>query len=755
MLGFDLRQIKMLQNSKMYALTVVSVILIGFLALSLALSPLTKTIIINNSGKILARTQFDNCDQVDNWKATNPDNNLIELETENKIEGSACLKGTFAAKGKTWGGMFYKTGLWNLSNTPLMRIWIKLEKPISELKIEVIAGSDWYGFWYYIYDQLIIGKWTEVVIDLRTPDYYTTDKCLPDLTMIRQIALFTWEEITEPLTIYWDNITVSGGPYISPRVEIKPKNSMAIINEKVTFIADVLGGEPPYMFKWYVNYTLQKETSSTFTFEFKELGYYEILCEVMDNKGNISTSTANVSVISPPPSQPSIPVSLEVFKSEVRAVSVAYVWSSDYNHTKIAETLFNYGINTAYVDISKAYLLGGYVWPTEIKDLPYHRLFVEECHKRGIRVIASLVTMYRAPPQLRTLTPSGEIDWLDVSKNQSKAMLKAIIEALATRYGFDGINLDYIRWDSTYCPLGEEARLKFINDTGLTDVNWPDDVLEGGRYYYKFVEWRVSLITDVVKSAYNWAKAVNPNIVIVATPIRILPGASWYWIKHNGQDVAEWIANGYVEYVSPMLYETSPGDCVMWLESSKALWTGGSEGAVPIIPWIDYMRTNVTVFVQRIQAIKEAGVDGWILNPYCGPGAEKLKDTFGWVDIRPYLCALHEAGLMEPIWAIQNFTVAIDAERKQATISWTTTTPTIGVIEYANHSIYETKILYYYEVPYKDIDYIGGTTIADEELKTEHTFIIPINDQTQFRIQSVDEKGVKVTSKVFSASSIP
>ncbi|MEM2704222.1 MAG: family 10 glycosylhydrolase [Candidatus Bathyarchaeia archaeon] len=730
----------MLQKQRMYAIIITVVMLIMSSTSPLILSQLFADVIINSSGRILTRIQFDNCDQIDNWKVSS--GNILEVDFIDRFEGLGSLKGIILSR---WGVSFRKSGLWDFSHTPLMRVWMKINQSMpSAFRFELDDGPS--IFYYEIINQLIVGKWVEVVIDLRLPSgvsYGDSRRTFPNLDKVNGIAFTTWTTITTPLTFNWDNMMLDVGPYILPQIELTPYTPVTVVNESISLVARVIGGEKPYSFTWYINRTLQQgKTSSTFDFSAPTAGVYNVTCQVTDALGNSTSASRLVRVLSTPSIQP-IPYAPEVFKSEVRAVSVAYVWGPSHNQTLIAETLREWGINTAYTDIQANYLIDfTYGWDGTIdNNLPYHRLFINKCHEYGIRVIASLVTLACAPNELRAETSSGTIEWLDITKPAAKDMLKAVVQALAS-YGFDGINLDYIRWpDRTDIPLGESARIKFITDTGLVDVNWPTDIFVGGRYFYYFLRWRADLITELVRDIRNWAKEVNPNIAIMATPFCILPDATWYWVRQNGQDVAEWVEKGYIDYLSPMLYESDPQDCVMYLEASKDLWTGGSEGAVPIVPWIDYYRTNVTIFVQRIQAIKNARIDGWILTPYGGPGA-----NLNYPDIRPYLAALHEAGLMEPIWIVQNFSITMNSEGTLITVSWSTTVPTKSKIEYSNRSLFEAKERYYYNLTYKDIEYVAGFTISDEEFKTLHIFTIAVTDQKVLRIISTDASNVTITS---------
>lgn len=698
---------------------------------------------------------FDNCDQVDDWKVTAETPPLvIEVDTVDKVEGAGSLKGYFNGD---YGGMFYKpsTVLLDFSQTPLLKFFMKLNDPIEGLKLEVVTGpgAEWNGFWYDILPQTAVGEWRQVEVDLRLPATGPAGK-IPDLTSVKQISFFTWSATPGSPAFNWDYMTLEPGPAIPLQLTITPSEATCLVNESVTFQASTIGGQAPFGYKWYVN-DVYMTTGNTFTFTPTVKGDYTIRCDVTDAEGKTASATASLHVLPTPPPPPPIPESPVYFKSEVRGVSVAYVWGPDYDLATIAETLYRYGINTVWVDVEVPYFISEDTWDGSMifSDLTYHRIFIEECHKRGMHVIASLVTMMHAPTSptdLRTLTSTGMIEWLDITKPLARELLKAIVVELATKYAFDGINLDYIRWeDRSDMPLGTEARDKFIADTGLSDVNWPTDVLSGGRYYWQFMNWRADVITELVGELFNTAKTANPNILISICPWEALGDAKWYWVLHIGQHAADMVDKGYCDFVSPMCYDEDASKVIQKVQWAYDLYVGSTEGKYPLIPWLSHSYFTPQEFANLMAQLKSIGIDGWIMNPYGGPGAESLP----YPDVRLYLAALQEAGLMEPIWAIQNFSGKVNGNT--ATISWTTTVPTKSKIEYKDTPLFVGTVGTSNGITYKDIDYIPGTTQEDATLKTSHSFTIPITGSTQFRIQNTDENGVTVTSSPMTPAEVP
>jgi uncharacterized lipoprotein YddW (UPF0748 family) len=143
---------------------------------------------------------------------------------------------------------------------------------------------------------------------------------------------------------------------------------------------------------------------------------------------------------------------------------------------------------------------------------------------------------------------------------KSQQLLLDIFAETLTRYEFDGINLDRIRFArSSYCYC-DYCRKKFRADTGF-DLNNadPDRVQRVGNMVgvfddhlttecIAFLEWRKEQLTDFMRRLSERLRAVRKGIVItsaVAAPEQI---------DEYGQDWPNWLAHGYLDAAMPMLY---------------------------------------------------------------------------------------------------------------------------------------------------------------------------------------------------------
>jgi hypothetical protein len=734
-------------------------------------SLINKNVIIRSTGIITTDIPFDYCDGLDNWKVTsskadiNQGDNTLEVDTTEFVQGVASLKMTWAATGSNYGGMFYKkpasgepwgpNSPWDFSATPVLRMRFKADDLLpANMRLKVVTGTEedpyaWNGFTYDIHPQVTaIGMWLTIEVDLRLPEAYTVWPCL---TYVKQIAfeLNAHQAIENPVTFWVDQIEVLVGSVMPLEAYIEPEAASVIAGDSATFRVRAQGGQEPYTYEWYVDNQLQSESLDTATFNLPAVGVYHVSCILTEATG--SSMVLHASAIAMEPVLPT-PESKDVYKSEVRGIFL-HMWWGDKNLDLdlLAKTCMDYGINMVVLEVYSTHLYDG----VGIKDWPLLRTAIDAFHRKGIKVHILHCVSLTPFPGMETLTNGGPIDWLDHTKPESKQMLRDIATTLARDYDIDGFMFDYIRWDfGGQMPLGDEAKGAFISWSGYTDMAWPDDVLSGGRYYWDFLQWRILPITEAVEDMRSILLSYKPDLAISAAVFPAFDGCGNYQVMRIGQHTADWVDRDLMDFISPMLYDFDPITNGNNLADSFNFYNAGPEGKVPTIPFLTIFDGSVPRstdnYVAQVRQMKQQGADGWILWCYGGPGM--LYSSL--VDVRPYIGALKNADLiMEPTWVVQNFSVSISPDETQATVTWTTTEPTQSRIEYANASLFGATERYGdfgRPLYYKDIDYVGGTELEDQTPKTNHSFTIPITNQTQFRIQCTDANGVTLTSQPMS-----
>jgi len=447
------------------------------------------------------------------------------------------------------------------------------------------------------------------------------------------------------------------------------------------------------------------------------------------------------------------------YQSEIRGVFI-HAYNTLYpNWTQITEVCDTYGINVIVIEA-----LGNNFarYPSNIIPSTDYGLLPEgiiEAHKHGIKFYVSmnvLMSAYGGDGVDRRCVKSdgSEVNWMCPTKNASRELLKAIVQELFTKYPeIDGFMFDYIRYDSGDVCYCDECKARFIRDTGLTDVNWPLDVVEGGKYWKEFLEWRVKPVNELVQLIRKWILEVKPDCEFSAAVWSWLPEAPAYWRKWIGQDADYWVAQDWLDWVAPMIYTDNITSLKKFLTAFMDKMVAGPEGKIPIVPFIDTCVDSVSTpenFQQRVAKLRELGADGYIIWRYGGPGDGQGS---GAPDIRPYLEGLNS----ESTFSIKNLAVSLSGA--QATIAWSTDQSTSGMVEYSEYPLFNASIEFdpSADMNYWRVTYTAGTVLEANSTATIH--VITIRNLKRggtyyFRVKSNGPSGT-VTTKVLNFTLIP
>lgn len=189
----------------------------------------------------------------------------------------------------------------------------------------------------------------------------------------------------------------------------------------------------------------------------------------------------------------------------------------------------------------------------------YLQAFIDEGHKLGLRVYASINTfvggnatavgnagaVFRDPAmaELTTVvnTADGFKSIMDLGDENGDGVneysakffnpvhpdvqvyLFSLLEDLAAYKDLDGIILDRGRFDSIRSDFSDYTREQFESYIGTTLANWPEDVMPVNwayadvpspepQYFRKWLEFRAKVIHDFMEEARNRVKAVNPDV---------------------------------------------------------------------------------------------------------------------------------------------------------------------------------------------------------------------------------------------------
>jgi uncharacterized lipoprotein YddW (UPF0748 family) len=144
------------------------------------------------------------------------------------------------------------------------------------------------------------------------------------------------------------------------------------------------------------------------------------------------------------------------------------------------------------------------------------------------------------------------------------------IEALrevARGYEVDGIHLDYVRFANPgYCYC-RQCRATFEKSRGGKAAGWPASCRPGGRLWRAYRDWRVAQIRQFVRRAGAAVRGERPGIRVSAAVWGNYPGCA----DSVGQDWAQWVRDGAVDFVCPMNYTADSKRFAEWTRGQVAL----------------------------------------------------------------------------------------------------------------------------------------------------------------------------------------
>jgi hypothetical protein len=430
------------------------------------------------------------------------------------------------------------------------------------------------------------------------------------------------------------------------------------------------------------------------------------------------------------------------YKSEIRGVFVHCMSYDNPNWDSIMQTCADYHINLVVMetDIREDSPLSVYT-KTRINSA------VTAAHARGIKLYLSmdvLITPTETQTEMYVVDAEGnQYPWACPTKQATRNHIRNLVEEFAT-LGIDGFMFDYIRYDLAEQCYCEECHQKFVQDTGLVDVVWRSDVIEGGRYHAQFMEWRVKPITELVRDIRSWMLAIKPDLEFSVAAWTLFQDAPTYWRYWIGQDTTDWISKDYLDMVAPMMYTTDLTELGDECDNDLKYMTGGPEGKIPLVAFLSDDTKTPTEFKAQIDLVRSKGLDGWIIWRYGGPGDGEGSNS---PDIRNYLSLINMPNTFSLYRNIQ-----VSASSTQATITWITSSPATSKIEYSTSPLFTASWDTMYDFHYWDIDHVVGIVIADNATVNDHgitlTSLLP-GTKYYFRVQSQDPSGI-ATSKVLT-----
>ena len=248
----------------------------------------------------------------------------------------------------------------------------------------------------------------------------------------------------------------------------------------------------------------------------------------------------------------------------------------DWEYT--ARTLQQHGFNAVFPNLlwpGKAHLRSNLTPPSKTAQQYGDQLqaALRACKPRGIDVHlwkvcwrlsnapASLQEDMKRQGRLQINSKGQTTPWLCPSSSANRAMeIKSLIE-VAKHYPLQGIHLDYIRYPDRDSSFSPHARKAFERYLGKKVADWPKAAHRGGRLSGAFQKFRATEITQFVRELRHELKAVRPDIQLSAAVFGKYPAC----IDSVGQDYAQWLKEGLVDFLVPMNYTDNPARFSEWL----------------------------------------------------------------------------------------------------------------------------------------------------------------------------------------------
>ncbi len=277
------------------------------------------------------------------------------------------------------------------------------------------------------------------------------------------------------------------------------------------------------------------------------------------------------------------------------------------------------------LDKVDAWVNGGYKWLYRTETFDYLKTFIDEGHKNGLKVFATMNTfvggylcpyglghdglLYRKPELKSWATvinaSSGLVNTMDLQDDGEdygakflcptndevqEYVLKIIGEIAA--YDVDGIILDRCRYDdySLQSDFSETSRSKFEEYYGKKVTNWPSDIFSAGEdelgwsvsdIQKSWLAFRAKTIHDFIVKASAKVHSVNPDCTFGAYvgawySSYYYSGVNWASPKYDPKaDGYRWASSdykdyGYADHCDIMLIGAYAGTDSIWGSSE---WT--------------------------------------------------------------------------------------------------------------------------------------------------------------------------------------
>jgi uncharacterized lipoprotein YddW (UPF0748 family) len=201
------------------------------------------------------------------------------------------------------------------------------------------------------------------------------------------------------------------------------------------------------------------------------------------------------------------------------------------------------------------------------------KTLVSEAHALGMEVHPWIWTLrVRSPgfgnPVLDRLpglasrhAADAEPRFLSAAEPRARQWVGLLVDEMFARYGFDGLMLDYVRYDETI-PEDESSRTYFALDYFTKYGQYPPSPIPpNSPAAAEWQGWREEQVNLLVKDLSERLKRKNPRLTVSASTFR---GESFARLTKM-QHWRHWSNNRWVNVVTSMLYTSKADELATWL----------------------------------------------------------------------------------------------------------------------------------------------------------------------------------------------
>lgn len=244
---------------------------------------------------------------------------------------------------------------------------------------------------------------------------------------------------------------------------------------------------------------------------------------------------------------------------------------------------------------------------------------IREAHKRGMEVhpwvwvFRQGYTLNKGPiltahPDWIAMNKWGETlsvnggYWVCPCNPEARGYLSSLFKEIITDYDVDGLHLDYIRFENQfpapYC-YNDCCRSAFKEKYEVD----PMDIDPLSEMQVNWHLWREGLINSFVRRIAKEVRAIKPNVKLSAA-VGAMPDRARIDLL---QDWPNWVANEWIDFVTPMSY-TGSIDTFKDMVSAEKTAVNNRTILMPGLGLHTHADSGVTL--EELQAAREMGTDG-------------------------------------------------------------------------------------------------------------------------------------------------